>query len=160
MRFFKAFEIQQKPLIQWDCFANSQKEYDDLNLSKDPLIVSEKDIPEFEFGVCPWKIASGQLVGRTPAEMAVFETEYDAKNKINGQKRLIDDVNNSSFEFDGKSFPMNESARIYYSVARDLNADCEVMAVDATLYLLSASKITAFYLALNTQLKALLSPNV
>ncbi|MCH4831215.1 hypothetical protein E5F92_000385 [Flavobacterium columnare] len=53
--------------------AFSLKELQDLGLEGDPLVMTEKDIPNFMFGVCPLKIENGQLVERTFQEMKVFE---------------------------------------------------------------------------------------
>lgn len=159
MRYFKAFEIAEKPLIQWDCFANSKEEYDELQLAKDPTVLIEKDIPDYVFGVCPLKIDNGVLVNRTPAEMGVFEAQHNIKEKVNNQKRLVDVVNNSSFDFEGKSFPLNEAARIYYSAIKELNGDLEVMTVTGENHFLTVADFEGFFSAMNTRLKALLTPS-
>lgn len=160
MIYYLAQEIETKPFIFFSSIANSDEELDDSEFARSPLVMAEKDVPAFKFGVCPLKIVDGELVKRTEAEMNQFEEEFEVSKKIVTQNDYLNEVRKSTFDFDGKSFPMNDAARTYYAVLRDLNVDIDVMAIDGTLYSLNSSKITAFYLALNTQLKALLSPKV
>lgn len=158
MRYFKAIQIDFKPFIQWDCYANNEKELGELELYPDPLIVAESEIPAFIFGVCPWKIVSGELVERTAGEMAVFEAEWPTEVKKAEQTALVKTINKDSFDYDGHSFPLNESARIYYNVVRDFGNKADILTTSGDLYELIDTNIPAFFEALNTKLKDILTP--
>ena len=103
---FKAIELEQKPFITW--------------LSTDEplgaLVVREEDVPDYIFGVCPWKIVDGELVARDSSEMELFEEEYLIKQRVDTQAQKIIDVNNATFTFGTNEFPMNEVARLHYSM--------------------------------------------
>ncbi|MCH4829436.1 MULTISPECIES: hypothetical protein [Flavobacterium] len=88
MMYFKAQELENKPFIQWESVAFSLKELQDLGLEGDPLVMTEKDIPNFMFGVCPLKIENGQLVERTFQEMKVFENEHNTPSLASIEKEV------------------------------------------------------------------------
>ncbi|HUH26316.1 MAG TPA: hypothetical protein VLY87_06790, partial [Flavobacterium sp.] len=112
MRYFKAFEIAVKPLIQWDCFANSEAEYMELGLNTDHLVIREEDIPENQYGVCPLKIVDGQLFNRAPSEMESYESEYNSTQAANMYKSQITTINNNTFNHQEQVFFMDEVTRI------------------------------------------------
>ncbi|AMO19404.1 hypothetical protein [Flavobacterium columnare] len=88
MMYFKAQELENKPFIQWESVAFSFKELKDLGLQGDPLIMSEDNIPNFMFGVCPLKIENGQLVERSSQELQVFEKEYNTPSLASIEKEV------------------------------------------------------------------------
>lgn len=124
MIYFKAKELQDKPFIQWESVALSLKELQDLGLDDDPLIVSESDIPDFIFGVCPYKIVEGQLVERTAQEMNEFEIEYNTKTidfiikEIERNQNRIDSLKSIGEDYSLEENKLNE-LRIEYQFLKN-----------------------------------------
>lgn len=116
-RYFKAFTIPVKPLIQWDCFANDDDEYRDLGLNRDHTVVAEENIPANQYGVCPWKIDDkGSLIGRSPGEMETYRLEYENQTLTNNFKGRAAEINRSTFLFQGQNCLMDESSRVLYDL--------------------------------------------
>jgi len=80
MRYFKAAEKEQKPFITWNLWAENEQELELLEDKNSPLILQEKDIPKYIYGICPLKIMEGNLVNRTQEELAQLEAEFNAIN--------------------------------------------------------------------------------
>lgn len=114
MQYFKAKELPGKPFLIWQSVAENEEQLKMLPNPSDPLIIKEINVPAFQYGVCPWKIQGGQYVSRTPGEMAVFQSEFEAGELVYQQEIKIGNVNKSVFDFDNKQFPMNEVARLHY----------------------------------------------
>lgn len=156
MRYLKAFEIEEKPLIQWNPWANSLEQLTAQGDQDDPLIMPENLIPANQFGVCPLKIVGGELVERTGPEMAAFETEYETETTIAENKGKIKDINEGSFGYSGNSFPMHEAARLrYMAIALDSTAtDTAFMNVDGVGILIVEANLPAFLTAYHKQIQA------
>lgn len=124
MIYFKAKELQNKPFIQWESVALSLKELQDLGLDDDPLIIAESDIPDFIFGVCPYKIVEGQLVERTTQEMDEFEIEYNTKTidfiikEIERNQNRIDSLKSIGEDYSLEENKLNE-LRIEYQFLKN-----------------------------------------
>lgn len=124
MRYYKAFEIPVKPYIQWDCFANTDEEYMEFGLNTDHLVVAEQNIPQNQYGVCPWKIDDkGSLIARSPVEMEQYRLEYEREMQTTEFKSIIEEVNKSTFSFRGQTCFMNESARMIYDLLAKSSVD-------------------------------------
>ncbi len=80
MRYFKAAEKEQKPFITWNLWAENEQELELLEDKNSPLILQEKDIPKYIYGICPLKIMEGNLVNRRQEELAQLEAEFNAIN--------------------------------------------------------------------------------
>lgn len=119
MRYFKAFETIEKPLIIWNLWANSLEKLVEMGEDDNPLILSEDEVPTTVYGVCPLKIVDGELVNRTSAEMMVFESEYAIQNDLVNQFSLLEGINSGTFEFDFGTFPMDERSRILYDALKN-----------------------------------------
>lgn len=162
MKYFKAFEIAEKPLIVWSLWANSEQELINMEEDDNPLILPEDEVPPVEYGVCPLKIVGGELVDRTTIEMEAFETEYIAENFLIDQANKLIDVNTGSFNFDSLAFPMDERSRLfYYGLEMKTPAgNVKCMTVDGSLYTLLNAEISNFLGAYYTQLLVLTQPEV
>jgi len=148
---WKALEIEEKPFITF----YTVQTYD----PKDPFLVDSID-GLYQFGVCTKKIVSGQLVDRTPAEMAVFEAEYENRVFIYDQYKLIDSINSGEFTYDSNTFPMDERSRIFYFAIETSATDEKVMTTTGGSYALTNANIPAFIAAYKTELKNLSKPNL
>ena len=143
MEYYKAIEIVSKPLIYWQ----STPQDDD-----NPLVVAEEFIPDYVFGVCPLKIEAGELVDRTALEMAAFEAEFNAKNVVDKQINIVAVLNAETFVFDAQTFPMHDSARLYYGLIEKLGGNRKVLTAGGVEYDLVDTDIPAFITALDNQL--------
>ena len=162
MRYFKAYEQTEKPLIVWSLAASTTQELETLGLDDDPLILAEDDLPEPIFGVCPLKIVAGELVARTIQEMDAFETEYNQETFLLSQSAKLDNINSGIFAYDTEEFPMDERSRIFYEAiaAKTPGGDIKLMTVNGTLYNLLNANIDAFLAAYYSELINLSQPDV
>ena len=150
---FKAIEVEIKPFIVW------------LETTEPlgSLVVPESEVPATQSGVCPLKIVDGELYERTPEEMEDFETEWLSSQKINEQYAIIEKLKNTAvafFNYGGKNFPMNESARAYYLAIEKTTGkeSYDVMTVDGSTAELVAANKAAFLDAYYEKLLELIQP--
>ena len=162
MRYFKAFETIEKPLIIWNLWADTFEKLVEMGEDDNPLILPEEDVPATQFGVCPLKIVAGELVERTVPEMEAFEEEFLLSELLVQQAQLITSINEGTFTYDSKVFPMDERSRIFYQAfdrARGIG-DVKCMTSDGKLYTLINANIDAFLDEYFLQLRALSQPLV
>lgn len=162
MKYYKAFEQSEKPFITWHEWASDIIELTEMGEYGNPLIVGEDYIPQFIYGICPWKIVAGELVERTQTEMDEYEVLFNKSQFLQQQKELINDVNNGTFTFDSQTFPMDERSRIFYQAmdrARG-TGDVKCMTANGQLYNLTNANIDAFLDAYYLQLRTLSQPLV
>jgi hypothetical protein len=152
MKYFKAFAIAEKPLINWMEWAKDITELTEMGEFENPLIVAENVIPAQIYGVCPWKIVSGELVELTAPEMEAFEEEFLLAEKISEFQAKTNDVNAGSFLYSGKYFPMHEASRLFYYAIKEQLGDHTVMTVDGEEFSLVEANIDAFYFEYTKQL--------
>ena len=162
MRYFKAFETKEKPLIIWNLWANSLEKLIEMGEDDNPLILPEDEVPATIHGVCPLKIVAGELVKRTAPEMDAFEDEWIISEKLVDCKLLINGINAGTFTYDSQTFPMDERSRIFYQAfdrARGIG-DVKCMTATGRLYSLDNSNIDDFLDAYFLKLRNLSQPNV
>lgn len=162
MRFFKAIEIVNKPLILWQLVASSIEDYFALGLETDNLVLPEFLVPDFVFGVCPLKVVDNDLVDRTIPEMELFEAEYEVKLIITESQNKVTYLKTETFAFDGKNFFMDESSRLFYSAIEKLRGNQKVLATDGSIYSLldSSTNIDDFLEAYYEKLMLVTKPNI
>lgn len=159
MKFFKAFEQIGKPFITWHEWAKDIVELTEMGEFDNPLIVGEDYIPEYLYGVCPWKIEAGELVERTEIEMTSYEDDYIIETaKIDFFTKLLD-VNSETFTYDGNEFMMDEVSRIYYQAIDKVRGNQKILtSVGSTYTLLDTATniddfLAAYYIKLHLTIK-------
>ncbi|KGO89729.1 hypothetical protein [Flavobacterium suncheonense] len=162
MKFFKAIEQPQKPFITWHEWAKDIIELTEMGEYGNPLIVGEDYIPEYIYGVCPWKIEGGELVERTSGEMNAFEAEFEVETTLRENAAKISEINTGSFTYDSTDFPMDDVSRLFYTAIANEPpvGDVKCMTVDGTLYNLPNANIGAFITEYYKQLRVLAQPPV
>lgn len=124
VRYFKAFAIDVKPFIQWDCFANSEAEYMELGLNTDHRVMRESDIPANQYGVCPLRInESGELVARSISEMESYQAAYNNDIAEKQYKSQITSINQNTFDYEGQTFFMDELTRLAINEVSNSNQE-------------------------------------
>ena len=98
MRYFKAIKIEDMPLIQWASWANDEDELKQINDEEKKLILPEKDIPDFLFGVCPLDIVEGELVKRSRENMDDFEKKFLEQQKTATTLSIRNDLKTLFYE--------------------------------------------------------------
>lgn len=146
---FIAQEILAKPLLAWQSTNEP---------TSNPLVKAQEDIPATAYGVYPLKIVAGALVDRTLEEMNVFKDENDYAIAVSEQREKIDIVENSTFIYLTKEYPMNEVARLHYAAMQSLGVDTDVMNTTGLTDEILAADIPAFMTAYFTQLKTITQP--
>ena len=162
MRYFKAFETVEKPLIIWNLWAESLDKLIEMGEDDNPLILPEEDVPTTTFGVCPLKIVGGELVSRTPLEMSDFEVEYETQENLTEQLGLLEGINTGTFDFDMQTFPMDERSRLLYDALKNTASaipDTMIMNFEGKPYGLINANKAAFLEAYYAKLFELSTPN-
>lgn len=126
---------------------------------KGPLVIGEEDLV-YQFGIPTKKIVAGALVDRTPSEMAAAEAVFNARQDAVQYRSKIEAVNKGSFSFDGQTFPMDETARLYYAALWHLKAPGAVRTTDGTIHTIEGGNLTNFINAFQTEIKNALTPEV
>lgn len=162
MRYFKAFETAEKPLIIWNLWANSLEKLIEMGEDDNPLILPEDEVPATIYGVCPFKIVDGELVERTSGEMSAFATEYETNENLTEQLSLLNGINTGTFNFDFQIFPMDERSRLLYDALKNTASaipDTMIMNHEAKPYELTNANKAAFLEAYYAKLFELSTPN-
>lgn len=162
MRFFKAIEIVEKPLIVWVKWADNIDQLIEMGEDENPLILPEELVPDFEHGVCPLKIVGGELVNRTTLEMSEFATEHDTEQNLIEQFSLLKGINSGTFVFDMAIFPMDERSRLLYDALKNTSTaipDTMIINFEGKPYELTEANKVAFLEAYYAKLLELSTPN-
>lgn len=163
MKYFKAFETIEKPLIIWNLWADSLEKLTEIGEDDNPLILPEDKVPANIYGVCPLKIVSGELVNRTSGEMSVFASEYETQENLTVQLSLLQGINTGTFNFDFQTFPMDERSRLLYEALKNTASaipDTMIMNYEAKPYELINANKAAFLEAYYAKLLELSTPNL
>lgn len=162
MKYLKAKELDRKPFIQFDLWANSFEELQAMGEDENPLIMAEDDIPDFVFGVHPFKIEAGEIVERTTLEMEAFEAEWNLQNVKNENSKKLREINQQSFTYDSTDFPMDEVSRLFYlSLEKNtIVGDVKCMTMAGELYNLANANVGDFLTKFYKKLKGLSQPPV
>ena len=162
MRYFKAFELERKPFIQFDKWADSLEKLQAMGEEDNPLIIAEADIPDFVFGVHPFKIEAGEIVERTTLEMEAFEAEWNLQNVKNENSKKLREINTGSFTYDSIDFPMDEVSRLFYLSLQNntIVGDVKCMTIAGELYNLANANVGDFLTEFYKKLKGLSQPPV
>lgn len=153
-RYYQAISKVEKPFISWLSVGDyTAEEFAESDYADDPLVVTEADVPPYNFGVSTVKIVAGELVNYSPAEMAVFEAEFLIIDKLKSNRQSLDVLETSSFDYDGQSFPMDQASRLFYTAFEKVLGNQKLMTMSAELYTLVEADITAFMTAYYTQLR-------
>lgn len=159
MNYLKAISLDNKPFVQWDLYATSHEELVALGLDTDPLIMPENEVPQYQFGVCPLKIVGGALEERSEAEMDAFEAEYNIEQIQAGYASKINALATETFAYGGFTFPMHETARLYYECMRYApGSNYKVLDVDGEQQTVLTLNVAAFIDAYYVKLTDLLEP--
>lgn len=160
-RYFQAIAKPEKPFVVWMSVGDfTDDEFAASDYATDPLVVKESEVAPYNFGVSTVKIVSGELVALSPAELAVYETQFNLLNKLKANKNSIDVLDTASFDYDGKSFPMDAGSRLFYDALEKLTGDKKMMTMEGLLYNLIDANRTAFMTAYYTRLLTLTQPEV
>lgn len=95
MIYYKPIELAFAPFLAFACCAMSDEEYLRLGMDKDPLILSEvvvKQYEQFQAGVCLYKITNGTYTLRPESEFTPFvraEEEAAVARSIEALKKNL-----------------------------------------------------------------------
>lgn len=157
MRYFKAIPQEDKPYVLWQLVADNEAELLQLGLNEDPLILPEDLKPAYVNGVSPVIVKDNELVNLSAEQLRVYGVEYDTFQRVLIQSDKSNVIGNSSFEFKGMQFPMNETARLHYSVIARKAKNYKVLQLQG-IYDLSSQDIPDFIDAYYNKLETITQP--
>jgi len=118
MKYFIGREVQDKPYLIFDCIAMSDEELAEYGviediLRKNKLILSESEIPENIFGICPYIIKDEKYVKRSEADIQKAKVEYSKDQNSKELQNLDNKVSEKLryFVFDKTKFSLSVNAQ-------------------------------------------------
>jgi hypothetical protein len=160
MKYFLAQSIANKPFVTFSEIAKSLEDLQASEFDGNQLVVAENEIPDYQFGVCTKKIVGGALIALTAPELAAYEAEDNIHRIVKNQRLQAAMLKTGTFAYDGSTFPMNETARLYYQAFDKIRSNVKVLNVEGTLYSLAEEDIDAFLTAFYIELITLTKPAV
>lgn len=129
MKYYKAYETDSRPFVLFNLIADSLEELQEMGLEGDALVVTEEqltnpgdpDYISYEFGICHLRIFNGILEPRPAGEITSQQGNSLAAIEIQKTKKLATDLEQSTFTYDGREFPLTAAARAVYEAV--VNAD-------------------------------------
>lgn len=162
MKFFKAFEQISKPFITWHEWAKDIVELTEMGEFDNPLIVGEDYIPEYIYGICPWKIVAGELVERTAPEIEAFEDEFIVETAKVDFMIKLQNLNSETFTYDRNEFMMDEVSRLYYYAIDKVRGNQRILTAAGATYTLldNYTNINDFLAAYHDKLFLTIKPAI
>lgn len=146
-RYFRAYETDTRPFLQFSLVANSKEDLT-AEQSIDPLVIKEIDLPSTQYGVSHKRILNGALVDRPIAEINEYQAKYEQDKSLIKIEEASMVVASSVFLFEGNKFPMTAAAdQLYRAIQSSLenggNTSFFIPTVNST-YELTDDKIANF----------------
>lgn len=160
MNYYKAYETNNRPFLLFDLVADSMEELIAIGLDADPLVVPEDrltdpghpDYISYEYGICHYRIFNGLLELRPAQEITDQQTALSIASEVQKTFAVSSVLDEATFTFDGKEFPLTPSARAVYTAVIDLQPPTRSLITTTGNYTLTAANIsmfkTAYYNAL------------
>lgn len=113
MKYFEAYEITTRPFILFRLIAQNEA---DLTPAQEAslIVVSEENLPSYEFGICHKKIFNNELIDRPQVEIDEYEAKSIKAVNLYESVQKGEEVKAATFAFDGHEFPMTFAADQIY----------------------------------------------
>lgn len=152
MRYFKAYETNNRPFVLFNLVADSLEELEALGMDEDPLVVTEDqlvnpadpDYISFEYGICHKRIFNGDLEDRPSGDITGQQAALNKATNVQKTIAVSNELNEEVFNFDGHEFPMTSAARSVYMAVVDSTPTTRLIISTTGSYTLNAADIPSF----------------
>lgn len=159
MKYYKAIPQEEKPFVLWLLVAENEAELIEKGLSEDPLVLPEDKKPAYVNGVSPITVKGNELQQASAEDIRLYGIEYDNEQRVLKQSSKSLLLEKSVFDYKDNQFPMNEIARLHYSIIARNPKNYKVLHVGG-IYDLQQQDVTEFISAYYNQLEILIQPIV
>ncbi|MBK5213351.1 MAG: hypothetical protein JJE55_06800 [Flavobacteriaceae bacterium] len=155
MKYYKAYETDDRPFLLFDLVADTLEELQELGMDTDPLVVTKDQLLlpadpnyiSYEYGICHKRIFGGVIADRLAGEITDQQAALAKATEVARSKSLTGIFETETFTYDSHDFPLTEAARSVYNAVFDAPAaDCGLVSTTGNYTLLSAN-IGAFQTA-------------
>lgn len=158
MKYYLAYETDDRPFLFFSLIADSLEELEDLGLESDPLVVTEDQLLNpadpnyisYEYGICHKRIFGGAIVDRLAGEITAQQTALAKATEVQRTKTVNNALDETTFSFDGKDFPMTPAARAIYTAVIEFAPPTRNLITTTGTYVLTDANLAAFKTAYYT----------
>ena len=152
MNYYRAYETEELPKLLFQFVADSIDQLEAMGMTDDPLVVAEDRLldPEhsefisYEYGICHQRIFNGQLADRPTGEITAQQAVTAKASEVSKTTTLEQLMDASTFDFDGKEFPLTPAARsVYEAVIAAEPGSVDIISTTGT-YSLANIDLSAF----------------
>ncbi len=152
MKYYLAYETDNRPFLFFDLVADSLEELEALGLDADPLVVTEDQLTNpadpnyisYNYGICHNRIFGGAIVDRLVGEITVQQAILSKNTEIIRTKEVQKGLELATFSFDGKLFPLGSGATEVYNAIFSTASANRVIVSTTGNYTLTIANIDAF----------------
>lgn len=162
MRYFIAYETDNRPYTLFELVADSLQELQELGLEGNPLIVTEDQLVypadpnyiSFQYGICNKRVFNGEVVDRPAGEITTQQNALAKAVEVQKTKKVSNVLDETTFTFDGREFPMTPAARSIYSAVIEYAPATRNLITTTGTYVLIDADLAAFRTAYYTAIFA------
>jgi len=152
MRYYRAYETDNRPFLLFELVADSLQELEEIGLDADPLVVTEDqlmnpadpDYISYEYGICHKRIFGGVIADRLTGEITAQQTALNAATQLVKTKEVEAALEVETFTYASRKFPLTPSARSVYTAIVDGNPASTNLITTTGSYTLLQASIPAF----------------
>lgn len=152
MRYYKGYETDERPFLLFALVADSLEELQELELDADPLVVTEDQLMiladpgyiSYEYGICHKRIFNGLIEDRPIGEITAQQTALNKAVEVQKTKTVSNVLDETTFIFDGKEFPMTPAARSIYTAVIEYAPPVRNLITTTGTYVLTDANLAAF----------------
>lgn len=154
MKYYLAYETDNRPFLFFDLVADSLEELDDLGLTEAQLalVVTEDQLINpadpnyisYDYGICHKRIFGGEIVDRLAGEITAQQTALEKSTEIIKTKEVKKELELATFSFDGKEFPLGSGATEVYNAIFSTTPANRVIVSTTGNYTLTVANIDDF----------------
>lgn len=158
MNYYKAYQQDTRPYVLFDLVAESLEDLQAMGMESDPLVVPEDQLLNpanpnyisFQYGICHKRIFNGLLENRPAGEITAQQTANAKAKEVEKTQKVNETLDQSTFTFDGKEFPMTPAARAVYAAVIEFTPPTRNLITTTGTYVLHDSDLVAFKTAYYT----------
>ena len=152
MRYFKAYETNNRPFVLFNLVADSLEELEALGMDEDPLVVTEDQLVNpsdpgyisYEYGICHKRIFNGDLEDRPSGDITTQQAALNKATNVQKTQTVNSKLDEEVFSFDSHEFPLTPAARSVYMAVIELAPASRMLISTTGSYIFSSTYLAGF----------------
>ncbi|QAA81427.1 hypothetical protein EI546_06640 [Aequorivita sp. H23M31] len=152
MKYYIAYETDYRPFVLFNLVADSLEDLQELGLENSPLVVTEDQLTDpadpgyisYQYGICHQRVFNGNLEARPASEITKQQADLAKALEYQKTRRVGNVLDEGTFVFDGKEFPLTPAARAVYAAVIEATPPSTSLITTTGTYALADTKIDAF----------------